>query len=595
MGVVVGVFGPHEAGKSSLVDTLLGNPTRQTLLTSTCHYYSWDSAELRATLVDTPGHERYLHHAYATALLTDVAVVCIGPNDANHPTWREFVEVMIGAPVSSLIIVMRGRIAPPELLNLLAPTRFCSAKVFDVGKTDDIQAAIKEAIKQVGPKPGGFNWYMAIDSVDTLPRQGYVVTGVIAKGLPQAGSRASIFPGGHVATMRSVSKTDDVFTLMDAGSRVSMTLLDIDQYKLRSGMLVGSIDDMGSTEFFEAEVQWQHQPSYAAEIRVNIGTDEVTGRLFPSDLSPSLAQIRVNERIAALPGQPLMIRQMHPPLVLGGGVVTSLSATLQRRQEAVFEWDTDNPTEAILRILNDRSEGVMTHEICKLMGVTQQDLGDDFAELKGQRRAMSFGGTWFTPDVFLREAQRFLGCLSELHVKEPNVAFQPAELVMENMNRRWDAKCLDLIVAQLVALKKIDVEGSRVRMVGFRIQLTGKQDSFLSRVEVELDRHGINAPYISEVAKALVTPTQAVDEIMRLGAYAGRLVEVSDGTYYTLDQLDKLKRKVALWAGEREFNASELRDFLDTSRRFVIPILEHFDKSGFTIRDQDTRRVAKPN
>ena len=58
-------------------------------------------------------------------------------------------------------------------------------------------------------------------------------------------------------------------------------------------------------------------------------------------------------------------------------------------------------------------------------------------------------------------------------------------------------------------------------------------------------------------------------------------------------KLEKIKRRVALWAGNREFNASELRDFLDTSRRFIIPLLEHFDKSGFTIRDQDTRTVAK--
>lgn len=594
MGVVVGVFGPHEAGKSSLVEALLQRPTSQTLLSSQCAYHAWDFDAVRATLVDTPGYERYVHHAYATALVTDVAVVCIGPNDANHPTWREFIEVVIASPVTALIVTIRGRLAPPELHNLLATSRFSSAPILEIERTEEIRAAVIEGIHTVSPKPGGFNWYMAIDGVDTLPRQGYVVTGVIAQGLPQAGSRASVYPGGHPTTMRSVSKTDDAFTLMDAGSRVSMTLLGIDHYKLRPGMLVGSIDEMGSTDFFEAEIDWLHTPGYASEVRVTIGTEDVTGRLFPSDHDSKLAQIRPTERIAALVGQPLILRQLHPPLVLGGGVVTTLQATLHRRQETVFEWDAEDPSEAIMRILRDRNEGVMTHEICKQMGVTQQDLGDVFAEIKGSRKAMSFGGTWFTPEVFLREAQRFLGCLSELHVKEPSVAFQPAELVMEQMNRSWDAKCLDLIIAQLVALKKIDSEGnSRVRMVGFRIQLTGKQDSFLARVEQELDKHGINAPYISEVAKALVTPTQAVDEIMRLGAYAGRLVEVSDGTYYTLDQLEKIKRKVALWAGNREFNASELRDFLDTSRRFVIPLLEHFDKSGFTIRDEDTRTVAQ--
>ena len=515
MGVVVGVFGPHEAGKSSLVEALLERPTGQTLLSSQCAYHPWETTAGKVTLVDTPGYERYVHHTYSTALLTDVAVVCIGPSDANHPTWREFIEAIISSPVTALVVAVRGRLAPPELHNLLASTRFCSAPVLDVSSTDAIRDAVLAAVQEVAPKPGGFNWYMAIDGVDTLPRQGYVVTGVIAQGLPQAGSRASIFPGGHVATMRSVSKTDDAFTLMDAGSRVSMTLLGIDHYKLRPGMLVGSVDELGSTDFFEAQMEWLHEPSYASEVRVTIGTEEVSGRLFPSDQVEGLAQIRAADRIAALPGQPLLVRQIHPPLVLGGGRVSNLTATLHRRQETVFEWDPEDPAEAIMRILNDRNEGVMTHEICKLMNVTQQDLGDVFAELKGQRKAMSFGGTWFTPEVFLREAQRFLASLTDIHKKEPTIPFVPAELVMEQMNRSWDAKCLDLIVAQLVALKKIDAEGSKVRMIGFRIQLSGKQDSFLARVELELDKHGINAPYVSEVAKALVTPTQAVDEIMK--------------------------------------------------------------------------------
>lgn len=593
MGVVVGIFGPHEAGKSSLVEALLQRPGDRTLLSSQCAYYPWETAAGKVTLVDTPGYERYTHSAYSAALLTDVAVLCIGPNDAHHPTWREFLDVIIASPISSLVITVRGRLAPPEIHNALAPTRFCSAPILEVDQIEAVRERIEEDIRQVHPKSGSFNWYMAIDSVDTLPRQGYVVTGVIAQGLPQAGSKARIYPGGHVATMRSVSKTDDAFTLMDPGSRVSMTLLGIDHYKLRPGMLVGSIDEMGSTDFFEAEMEWLREPGYASEVRITIGAEDVTGRLFPSDHVPGLAQIRTAERIAALPGQSLVVRQLHPPQVLGGGKVTSLQATLHRRQETVFEWDPEDPKEAIMRILADRNEGVMTHDFCKLMGVTQQDLGEPFSELKAERKALSFGGTWFTPDVFLREAQRFLTSLGDLHKAHPTIAFQPAELVMEQMNRSWDAKCLDLICAQLAALKKIDLEGSRVRLIDFRITLTGKQDSFLVRIESELDRHGINAPYVSEVAKAVVAPTHAVEEIMKVGTYAGRLVEVSDGAYYTVNQLEKIKRKVALWAGDREFNASELRDFLDTSRRFVIPLLEYFDKSGFTIRDEDTRTIAK--
>jgi selenocysteine-specific elongation factor len=43
---------------------------------------------------------------------------------------------------------------------------------------------------------------------------------------------------------------------------------------------------------------------------------------------------------------------------------------------------------------------------------------------------------------------------------------------------------------------------------------------------------------------------------------------------------------------QKSATASELRQALGTSRRVIIPLLEHFDKLGLTRREGDNRVLA---
>ena len=42
----------------------------------------------------------------------------------------------------------------------------------------------------------------------------------------------------------------------------------------------------------------------------------------------------------------------------------------------------------------------------------------------------------------------------------------------------------------------------------------------------------------------------------------------------------------------RRFTASEAREALGTTRRTLIPLLEHLDRTGVTVRQGDLRRLA---
>ena len=72
------------------------------------------------------------------------------------------------------------------------------------------------------------------------------------------------------------------------------------------------------------------------------------------------------------------------------------------------------------------------------------------------------------------------------------------------------------------------------------------------------------------------------------------IVRVGDGLYFLKETLDELKRGVVeMFADQREVTPATFRDRFGTSRKYTIPLLEHLDRAGVTIRVGDVRRLRK--
>jgi selenocysteine-specific elongation factor len=56
-------------------------------------------------------------------------------------------------------------------------------------------------------------------------------------------------------------------------------------------------------------------------------------------------------------------------------------------------------------------------------------------------------------------------------------------------------------------------------------------------------------------------------------------------------------RLVQTLRAKKRITMAEFRDVVGTSRKYVVPLLEHFDSAGLTIRDGDYRalRTTRPS
>ncbi|HEY7606125.1 MAG TPA: SelB C-terminal domain-containing protein, partial [Actinomycetes bacterium] len=152
----------------------------------------------------------------------------------------------------------------------------------------------------------------------------------------------------------------------------------------------------------------------------------------------------------------------------------------------------------------------------------------------------------------------------------------------------WPEAAGTEVVEALVAEGGLVAEGPVVRRPGHGVRLDPAQRALLARVEAALDQAGVGLLGDAALAE-LGADRKAAALLVRLGV----LVPVAPGGYLGRATLaaavETLRRS---FPDGRPFAATEAKEALGTTRRTAIPLLEHLDHTGVTIRQGDLRRLA---
>ncbi|HRI44440.1 MAG TPA: selenocysteine-specific translation elongation factor [Fimbriimonadaceae bacterium] len=608
MAKLIGTAGHVDHGKTTLIRALTGidadrlpEEKRRGMSIDIGFAYIDLPGHGRVSIVDVPGHERFLANMLVGALGIDVALLCVAADESVMPQTREHLQILDLLPVDRLVVALTRadladaamrEISSVEIGELLSQTRFAEVPILVVSAEtgeglEALRSTLSEALDaaEAVSAPGG--WYLPIDRAFSIKGYGTVVTGTLARGAVREGEAATILPGDFSARVRGIRRHNEPLAVGKNGMRLALNLGGVRLEDLRRGQAVGAPGAMFESSIIDARMRWLVRPKHAQRVRVSIGADEVIAKVFHSDLDPAVAQLRIEVPVAAAIRQPLIVRRYSPPDLLGGGQVLVPQAILRRKGDPIPTVEVDDPSEGILQMA-DRG-GASTEAICRALGQTPQGLGETFEALKSSGRLLGFAGLWFTHGAFEAKAGELLSALRALHDANPSQAAQPRERVVAAAKLDWAGKPLDRILGHLAASGRLVVRGSEIALPDFRVRLNERQQELLARLEQVLDEAGANVPSEDEIARTLAIPPQAAVEIVRLGVEAGRLVRVGEGIHYTTGGLESIKREIAGLAAHGAFAASEVRDRLATSRKYVIPLLEYLDAVQFTLRQGDKR------
>jgi selenocysteine-specific elongation factor len=292
----------------------------------------------RLSVVDVPGHERFVRTMVAGATGIDLYLMVIAADDGVMPQTREHAAVLAALGVSDgVVAVTKADVCDPapaqreagELLPGAAVVP-CSARTG--AGVADVGTALDEVVARVpGRDAGAGEPLLHVDRAFTIRGAGTVVTGTLWSGAVAPGDRLVLLGGRDqiAVRVRSVQVHDVPVERAAAGQRVALNLAGIDLSEVARGDVVAAPGAVTPSRVLDCELALR-DARHGMRAHVHHGTRETPARM--ADLGGGLWQARLEQPLLARAGDRVVVRSIAPPDTLGGGVVLDPAARRHGRR-----------------------------------------------------------------------------------------------------------------------------------------------------------------------------------------------------------------------------------------------------------------------
>jgi selenocysteine-specific elongation factor len=336
--LTLGTAGHIDHGKTALVRTLTGRDTdrlpaeRERGISIELGFAPLLLPDGRSlSVVDVPGHERFVRTMVAGATGIDLYLLTIAADDGVMPQTLEHWTVLEALGVSAgVVAITKADLADPEpahrqareLVGPGVPIVACSAP--EGTGVEALALALSSVAARCPSRAAlGGPAVLHVDRHFTVQGAGTVVTGTLWSGTIAVGDELALLPLGRRGRVRSLQIHDTPVEHAAAGQRVAVNLARIRRDAIHRGdVLVGAESDIRPAWILDAALQLSARPT--GHVHVHHGTRESPARLIP--LGEDLWQIRAREPLLARDGDRVVIRATAPPDTLGGGVVIDAHA-----------------------------------------------------------------------------------------------------------------------------------------------------------------------------------------------------------------------------------------------------------------------------
>ena len=552
----------------------------------------------RASLVDVPGHERFVKNMVSGATGVDAFLLVVAADDGVMPQTREHLDVLRVLGVERGVVALTKTDAvddeTAELATLdaeeLLESVGISAPVIPVsGKTGEGIGDLLEALDGLaaGAAGGGDAAGLArlpVDRAFVLRGIGVVVTGTLWSGEIRPGD--TLFTSsGHRPRVRSVQNHGHPAEVAYPGARTALDLAGIEASQIQAGDVLTSRPVQQSLAF-DARLrllEGARPLAHGVRVRLHHGTRATNARVRLSDtgeLQPgedAFARIRPEEPVIVLPGDRFVVRSLAPQVTIGGGTVLDPAPAGRRPDPAWLEaLEGGDPAKTIPLVLARRpDDGLTAAEISLALSVPVQKIREAAERLP---QVAEVGDLYATTESVQAATDRLLAALRSRAEERPEA---PEISVAE-------ARSAAGIRTPLADALLEELAGSEVRVTETGVVLPDA-----GGVPEELEREA-RALLRRLEASGVEPPATEASPALRLLLKGGYIVDLGGGLFASRRTADRILEDIkTVCREEGEISLSGLRDRLGTSRRFAQAWLEFSDASGLTSRTGDVRVLTR--
>jgi len=632
--VVLGTAGHIDHGKTTLIKALTGvdcdrlKEEKERGITIELGFTSMalpSGSEI--SIVDVPGHEKFVHHMVAGATGLDLVALVIAADEGIMPQTREHLDIC------KLLRVKKGLVAltkidlvekdwldlvKEEVQEFVKGTFLEGAAIVPLSSTTGeglpaFLAEVDRLAKEVEERSPEGLFRLPIDRVFTIKGFGTVVTGTIISGTASIGDTLEVLPSGLESKVRGIQAHGKPVESATAGLRAGINLQGLEKAAIdRGNVLVLSqtlkptaVLDVAFQLLFSAPKPLKHR----TRIRLHLGTAETLGRAIPlgrEEVKPgeeAFMQIRLEKPIVALPGDHFVIRSYSPLLTIGGGEVLDAFPSRHKRfsqqvkeEMEILEKGSDDEKIRI-RLLKAGPAGLSWPDLMMRTNLLPAKLKSRVETLIGTGGILRYNGDrlrYIHPQV-MADLKRFcLDYLKEFHRKNPLQPGAMKEELKSKLPPHADSRLFNHLLSALTGEKKIIMEKETVRLSAHTISLKEEEKDLRKKMVLLYAQGKLQPPLVKEVAAELAVSESELKPVLQLLVKEGTLVKVKEDLYFHQQAMQEMEAKLVQFLQQnKEMTPTQFKEISQVSRKFAIPLMEHFDAKKLTMRIGDKRVLRK--
>lgn len=629
---VIGTAGHVDHGKSTLIAALTGvhpdrlkeEQAREMTIELGFGWLTLPNGE-EAGIVDVPGHRDFIENMLSGIGGIDAALLVIAADEGVMPQTREHLAILDLLQIpAGLIVLTKIDLAPdPGWLDLVeadiraalhgtvlqeAPILRVSAKTRT--GLDSLLSTLESLLQTKPPRPDLGRPRLPVDRVFTMSGFGTVVTGTLSDGRLSLSDEVEILPSGSKGRIRGLQTHKKKEAAALPGSRTAVNISGVDAASIRRGDVVTHPGHYQSTRRLDGRFRLLGDAStsvaHGDEVKFFVGASEAVAMLRllgTEELAPGQEgwiQLELREPVVAVRGDRYILRRPSPGETLGGGVIVdhqpkgrhkrfddkvlrSLESLAQGSPadillEAALSLHASSLREIVSRSRLETAAAEMAlQELLLNKSLVQLEEGEP--TIQGDLLAIALPHWNALRDKTLRTVE-------EHHAGYPLRRGIPREELKSRL--KLPARVFNALITKLAREGSLIERSALLALSGHEVIFTNEQQVQIGKLMRMFEQNPFSPPTLKDSqAEAGAEVLNALIEMEELVLIPG------DVLFRKLDYDDAAHRIQETLLQKGAITLAEVRDLLQTSRKYAQALLEHLDTTGLTVRDGDVRRLKR--
>ena len=632
--IVLGTAGHVDHGKTALIKALTGIDTdrlkeeKERGITIDLGFasLSMKSGQM-ISIVDVPGHERFVKNMVAGVAGIDLVVLVIAADEGVMPQTREHLHICSLLGIKTGLVALTKidlvdeewlELVTDDVRNFLEGTFLSSSPIIPLSAVTGVGLpefliALDHVSSELEEEYDTGVFRLPIDRVFTMRGFGTVVTGTLMSGQVKVAEGVEILPKKLTAKIRGVQVHNQNVAMGEAGQRTAINLQGLEKAMITRGDVLARPATLEPSSRLDVYLEYLacagRKLKNRALVRFHAATSEIIARMIllnRDEIEPgekSYAQLVLGSPTVTMARDRFVIRSYSPVTTIGGGMIIDPLAKKQKRyvDKALHECSQLHEGTSVERTATiiERAgfEGISTQRLVMRTGIQQNHLRQILDKMFSERQAVLVDRDEtriVSSSIYENLQQRILQETRLYHEKFPLKDGLPKEEMKTTMGRFVSSKLFHMAIKDLEKNGRIVVDRENIRLPDHSVNLEGELEDLQEKISAIYLNAWLTPPYRRELWEKFADRRREAESVFNVMAREGILIKVMEELYFYRDAIERLREDYKnLLRKEGRATPASFKELTGLSRKFIIPLMEYFDMTKLTIRAGDYRLLRE--